>query len=225
MRLFHGTNQIIIQPSIDSGNPHNDYGYGFYTTQHENLAKEWACKSNRYGIVNEYDISLENLHVLKLEDPFTMLNWLAILMKHRVFTSRVPIAMLAKDYLLQHFLPDLSQVDVIIGFRADDSYYSFAEDFITNQISLETLSEAMHLGELGLQVCLKSKKSLQTLEFQDANPVDRQKYFPKFVSRDETARLEYQNIRRNQTLSGLYIRDILREEIKNDDVRIPKIRF
>ena len=30
--------------------------------------------------------------------------------------------------------------DVIIGYRADDSYFAFAQDFLNNAISLNTLN-------------------------------------------------------------------------------------
>ena len=41
---------------------------------------------------------------------------------------------------------------MIIGYRADDSYFSFANAFLNNTLSLEQLKEAMYLGKLGEQV-------------------------------------------------------------------------
>ena len=52
----------------------------------------------------------------------------------------------------------MGEYDVIIGYRADDSYFSFAKDFINNTISVEQLAEAMRLGELGIQIVLKSER-------------------------------------------------------------------
>ena len=52
MQLLHGTDHIIEVPDINIGNPHNDYGRGFYCTHVDEIAKEWACKKNTDGFVN-----------------------------------------------------------------------------------------------------------------------------------------------------------------------------
>ena len=46
IQLLHGTDHIIEVPDINIGNPHNDYGRGFYCTRVEEMAREWACKKN-----------------------------------------------------------------------------------------------------------------------------------------------------------------------------------
>lgn len=46
IQLFHGTDHIIEVPDINIGNPHNDYGRGFYCTKIDEMAREWACKKN-----------------------------------------------------------------------------------------------------------------------------------------------------------------------------------
>ena len=55
--------------------------------------------------------------------------------------------------------PDISEVDVIIGYRAGDSYFSFAQDFVNNTISVRDLNQATHRGTLGEQVVLISEKA------------------------------------------------------------------
>ena len=45
MILFHGSPVIVKEPSLEKGKPYNDYGRGFYCTEHVELAKEWACAS------------------------------------------------------------------------------------------------------------------------------------------------------------------------------------
>ena len=55
MKIYHGSEDIIIKPKYESGKPNNDFGRGFYCTQDIERAKEWACKNNKNGIVNEYD--------------------------------------------------------------------------------------------------------------------------------------------------------------------------
>ena len=55
IQLLHGTDHIIEVPDIHIGNPHNDYGMGFYCTRVDEMAREWACKKNTDGFVNSYD--------------------------------------------------------------------------------------------------------------------------------------------------------------------------
>ena len=55
---------------------------------------------------------------------------------------------------------DLEDYDLILGYRADDSYFSFARAFISNTISIAQLEKAMYLGELGTQYFIKSEKAL-----------------------------------------------------------------
>lgn len=41
--IYHGSSEIVKQPVYGKGKPYNDYGIGFYCTEHLELAKEWAC--------------------------------------------------------------------------------------------------------------------------------------------------------------------------------------
>ena len=43
----------------------------------------------------------------------------------------------------------MANLVLFIGYRADDSYFSFANAFLNNTISLEQLRKAMYLGKLG----------------------------------------------------------------------------
>lgn len=51
--IYHGSSEIVKQPVYGKGKPYNDYGIGFYCTEHLELAKEWACTKNIDGFVNE----------------------------------------------------------------------------------------------------------------------------------------------------------------------------
>ena len=53
--IYHGSSEIVKQPVYGKGKPYNDYGIGFYCTEHLELAKEWACTKNIDGFVNEYE--------------------------------------------------------------------------------------------------------------------------------------------------------------------------
>lgn len=55
--------------------------------------------------------------------------------------------------------------DAIIGYRADDSNFSFAQYFINGTISYEQLNNAVHLGKLGQQFVLKSQEAFNRIKF------------------------------------------------------------
>ena len=82
------------------------------------------------------------------------------------------------------------------------------------------LSYAMKLGKLGEQVVLKSKKSFERIKFEDYKLADYHEYFPKKKERDEKARSNYRKLLEEDDIEGLFMRDILREEIKAEDSRL-----
>ena len=226
--LLHGSNQVVETPELSQGNIHNDYGRGFYCTRLEEMAKEWACKNQKDGFVNRYELDMESLRILELSDgSHTVLNWIAILLKNRTFRLRSQIAIDARDYLIEHFAIDTSLYDVIVGYRADDSYFQYAESFVENTLPLRSLNKALTLGKLGLQTVLVSEKAFEQLEFIDAEPVDRTIYYPKFYERDAKARQSYTDeiAKSRSLLDDIFVLDILREEMKNDDPRIQRILF
>ena len=159
--IYHGSDHIIEKPQYGYGKPYNDYGVGFYCTENPNMAKEWGVSIDHNGYANEYQIECDGLTILDLNAPeYTMLHWLTILLENREFDASTPLAAEAKDYLLQNFHLDYKTADVIIGYRADDSYFSFASDFINGAISYRQLCSAMRLGKLGQQFVTEKPKSL-----------------------------------------------------------------
>ena len=222
MIVYHGSDHIIKKPVYNGSKPHNDYGNGFYMSEDIELAKEWACRKNNHGIVNQYELNTKNLKILNLNDPqYNILNWLALLTKHRTYWQQSSISFQAKKYLQDYFYIDTNPYDIIIGYRADDSYFSFAKDFISNTISLQKLSTAMHLGKLGEQIVLKSEKAFKQIKFVDAYRVDKNIYYEKKVARDKKAKKDYQQTKNRQdSINDLYMIDIIRQEIKNNDPRL-----
>ncbi len=149
------------------------------------------------------------------------MNWLAVLTKYRSYWQRSSLSEEAKNYLQDHFYVDVEQYDLIIGYRADDSYFSFAQDFISGAISLQKLAEAMRLGKLGEQIVLKSKRAFEQISFLDAESAMAEKFYEKKVARDWEARRAYRATRGiTDEVSGLFMIDIMRERIENGDPRI-----
>jgi len=224
--LYHGSQQIVEVPKFGVGKKYNDYGQGFYCTESTELAKEWACPLKNNGYSNKYRLSLEQLNIMYLtRGNFNILNWLAILLAHRKFDINSPVGNNAREFILDRFMPDVENVDVMIGYRADDSYFSFAEDFINNTISLRDLNLAMQLGTLGEQVVLLSERSFAQIEFIEYEVADYREYYYKRAERDESARAAYKNRKKNlqQLMDDIFVLDIMREDMKHDDPRLQSI--
>ena len=214
MILWHGSPCVVKRPRLELCRPHNDYGPGFYCTEYEELAREWACPGDEDGFANRYELKIEGLRVLDLSDSgYSVLTWLTLLLAHRIVDLSNAVAKEARSYLLDHFLVDIAAYDLIRGYRADDSYFSFARAFLNNTISVNQLSQAMRLGELGEQVVLKSPKAFQALRFQRADSVSCDIYGQKRMERDARARGQYQTLAARFDRDGLYVRDIIREEV------------
>lgn len=224
--IYHGSQQIVEVPKFGIGKKYNDYGQGFYCTENIELAKEWACPVKNDGYANKYILHLDGMNVMHLtKGEFNILNWLAILLSNRKFDITSPVGNSAREFILSRFMPDTTNVDVMIGYRADDSYFSFAEDFVNNTISLRDLNRAMQLGTLGEQIVLLSERSFKQIEFANYEIADYREYYFKRAERDQNARASYANQKKNlqQLMNDIFILDIIREDMKHDDPRLQSV--
>lgn len=220
--LYHGSDKIIDKPVFGEGRKNNDFGLGFYCTEDESLAKEWAVSNLNDGFANRYILDSEYLNILELNNSkYTILNWIAILVEHRLFSIKTPIARKAKQYLIDNFSINVNAYDVIVGYRADDSYFDYAESFINNAITVEQLSKAMKLGKLGEQIVIKSETAFSRLKFDGYSIANKEKYYSLRLSRNNEANSTYFDIL-NESNDGLFIQDIIRGNITNEDPRIPR---
>ena len=219
--LYHGSPDIIEKPVYGKGKTYNDYGQGFYCTENLELAKEWACTEGIDGYANQYEIETNDLKILNLSSgEYTMLHWLALLMTYRKIRLSTPVMKRGAEWLKEHFFLDIDEYDVIIGYRADDSYFSFARAFVNNEISLEQLSRAMRLGKLGEQFVLKTSKAFETIKFVSYQVADNTVYYAKRKARDDGARTAYFEELEKEDINGIYMRDMIRGEVKVDDPRL-----
>lgn len=216
MLLYHGSDHVIKRPEFGAGKKHNDYGRGFYCTENIELAKEWAVSEDTDGYVNKYSIDTSRLSILDINsEQYTMLHWLGILLKNRIFTLSTPLEREAKKYILDNFNISLDGIDIVKGYRADDSYFSYARDFISGVISYEQFSKALKLGKLGEQYCLISQKAFTEIEYVGNEYVDSEEWYPRKMLRDMYARQGYRNMENEEYRKGeLYITKIIDEEEK-----------
>ena len=220
--IFHGSDHVVETPVFGGGRKNNDFGRGFYCTESNDLAKEWAVSSLSDGFSNRYTLDTEYLNILNLNSPeYTILNWIAVLVEHRLFSIKTPVAKRAKQYLIDSFGINVNAFDLIVGYRADDSYFDYAEAFINNGITVEQLAGAMRLGKLGEQIVLKSQFAFSKIKFEGFENADKGTYSVLRKARDDDANKTYLKMLEKE-VAGLYIQDIMRGGVKNDDPRIPR---
>ena len=149
MILYHGSERIVRVPVFGAGRKDNDFGQAFYCTEDIELANEWASVSEKGGFTNWYDADLSDLNVLDLTRGIDaksigsksgtdasgtdagatdadagldlLLQWMAMLVNYRNLRISSPIERRGKEFLISHYLPDVRNLDYVIGYRADDS--------------------------------------------------------------------------------------------------------
>lgn len=214
---------MIERPRLGLGREHNDFGRGFYCTEDLDLAKEWAATHDRDGVANRYELDTSDLTVLRLDDPrWCVLHWISVLVRHRIFRVRNPIAARGFRNLSDRFPVVVEGYDLVIGWRADDSYFDYAEAFLNNAITVQQLAAAMRLGNLGLQVVLKSERAFapERLRFAGSETADRTVYAVRRESRNDAARERYERLLLELDAKGLYLSDVIREDIRDGDERL-----
>ena len=218
--IYHGSVSVIAHPEYGKGKPYNDYGLGFYCTESLDLAREWAVGVSTDGYANKYELDLAGLKVLNLSETATVLHWITVLLQNRVFNLKSDISKVGRQFLIEHYSLPIADYDVIRGYRADDSYFAYAESFLNNTISVQRLSEALRLGNLGEQIVLKSKAAFEHIRFISYEIADADVYYPLRQERNTNARKEFLTNRRG-TVSpdDLYLNDIMRG-VSQDDPRI-----
>lgn len=223
LTLFHGSQQIIETPLFAYGKTTNDYGQGFYCTEHLDLAKEWACTENSDGFANRYQLESKNLNILNLhKDQFNTLHWLSILVSNRTFDMATPIMRQAVFFLKEEYSINLQNYDAILGYRADDSYFAFAKMFLSNQISYSQLSKAMMLGALGDQFVLKSKKAFEAITFTGFEIAPKSEFLSKKIQRMNKAKEDFHKLIDNYSITeeDLFMTDFILGKVSKSDARL-----
>ena len=211
MKLYYGSKTLLQQPIYGEGNPTNDYGLGFYLTNDQNLADLWACQYPEGGFTITYSINIRNLNILQLSDVSeeSVLKWITLLVKHRFSYQQIIENKQVIDWLISHFDVAINQYDMIVGYRADDSYFNYSIGFVTGAISLETLTKAMKLGKLGLQYVLISKKSFREIQFVSSYPVPHKDDYKEF--REKTLDEYHELLRQEDIFTNTFIGDLMKK--------------
>lgn len=192
--LYHGSPNNILTPKYGLGMDKHDYGKGLYLTPNMELAKEWAVCGDNEGYLYRIDIDVSGLEIFDFtkESP---LSWLAELMSHRDADSSVRYKRFAPIFI-KKYKKDTSGYDIIRGVRADSSYFSIAKRFVRDEIDVSILNEALSLGDLGIQYCIKSSRAFRRLNkiYKPVYAVPREEYLAKYNRRDSRARDDLRNL-------------------------------
>lgn len=218
--IYHGSAQILRTPRFGSGTAGNDYGLGFYCTEDPSLAGEWAVGRGTDGFINRYTIETNGLHIINLNSPeFCILHWLAVLMNFREFDACTSGVYQAREYIRSNFAVDYQNCDGIIGFRADNSNFLFAQSFLDGEISYRQFNDAVRMSGTGRQFVIKSNRAFDRMLFYGYTVAHSRDYYPAGSSRDRIAMQRYATVLAKGS-GGLYVSQIVDEEIKSYDPRL-----
>jgi hypothetical protein len=115
--------------------------------------------------------------------------------------------------MIERYGVDVNAYDIIRGYRANDSYFQFATDFVTDTITLETLMKSNIAGNLGMQVCIKSEQAYRQIgkcvEVYELSAADYEQCHNRYLSKDSDARKMASDYS-NEPQSGRLLSDILK---------------
>jgi hypothetical protein len=159
MKVFHGTNIVIEEPKIINRFKTLDFGEGFYTTENENQARNFAVKvcerrtPSLYPVVNcyEFDGDFNEFSVLKFDAPNE--KWLDF-----VVDRRRGIALSKKH-------------DLIIGPVANDDVFGTIILYEAGQLDKESAIKKFKVKKLYNQVVFCNEIILSYLTFIKAYKV------------------------------------------------------
>ena len=153
MKVFHGTNIIIEQPKIINRFKTLDFGEGFYTTENETQAKDFAIKvcerrnPKLYPVINCYEFNedLSKFFVLKFDAPNE--KWLDFIVERRKGIT------LKENY------------DLIIGPVANDDVFGSIILYEVGQLDKESTIKKLKIKKLYNQVVFCNELVLNHLTF------------------------------------------------------------
>jgi hypothetical protein len=153
MIVFHGTNIVIEQPKIINRFKTLDFGEGFYTTENENQAKDFAVKvcERRNPLLDpvvncyEFNDDLNLFSVLKFDAPNE--EWMDFVVERRKGIA------LSKKY------------DLIIGPVANDDVFATIVLYEAGQLDKENAIKNFKVKKLYNQVVFCNELILNSLTF------------------------------------------------------------
>lgn len=231
LKLYHGSldqsgiqtvrRDIADDPHCQARNG-MDFGKGFYLTPRENQAREWSVRDGKDGSLSSFLLHIDGLRIINLDPLATPpLCWLAEIIANRVFTG---ISSSVSSYIQKNWKIHYQNIDVIMGYTADDQYNSIVLDFVKNQLSYEGLCKALLLGNLGYQYVLRTNKAYDCLEKIGKNKrVFASNTYSFAQTRHKEANVLYDIIKSEHndiTSDEIFFSHIVKKNMRPDDKRL-----
>ncbi|MDR1641401.1 MAG: DUF3990 domain-containing protein [Clostridiales bacterium] len=189
--IYHGTRQLDFAPNFGGGRNYHDFGKGLYATEDIEAAKEWACQDKtEYAYIYTYELDTAVLNIINLEKS-NIIQWVSALMQHRPSKKIRGAGHALCEKMIKIYGIDVETYDAIRGYRADNSNFQFASDFVSGVMSLPTLRKVVNEGALGLQICIKSALAYESLELVQVEKISGEKcelYHERYLAKDSAAR-------------------------------------
>ena len=158
MKVYHGTSMKIEHADLSKSRTDVDFGIGFYLTQNKGMAKKWAA-NKATSVINEYELNLEGLNVVKLNLDEQWLNFVSY---NRGFGNI-------------EFNTD--GIDVIIGPTADDKLFGTLEQYFDGAISAEQAIRYLNVAGFSNQIVLKTEKAINNLSYLSHQKLNKQEQY------------------------------------------------
>ncbi len=221
LTLYHGSGKAVNVPKADASGAFDDFGRGFYCTESREEAGQWAVSRGVSGFISVYEADMFELNVCDLTDEkFTILNWLAVVLKNRMFRIGTPNITRFLDCLDRKFMPDLSDVDIIKGYACDDAAFAVVKSFLAGEISYDQLKSLMKSKNTKVQYAAVSERAVSAFSFRGCERADASVYYPARMMRSEKLFDEFIKSKEAKSEEGIFMYDILIEEVEPGDRRL-----
>jgi hypothetical protein len=191
--LYHGCNHVVGQPKFDVGRAKTDFGKGFYLMDSELSAKRWSMDQSdlsAVAIVNKYILRNADLRIKR----FSLgVEWLFYVIYNREHKAGKGIASSEEWERFREGLGDFKRhetdFDAIIGPTADDQLINSISCFLNGACTDEQTLAALAVQDLPDQCCLKSRREIESVEFDGFAELDYKEKSRLKVELDEKRKI------------------------------------
>ena len=118
---------------------------------------------------------------------------------------------IALNWLSKYFI-NVDDYDIVVGYRADDSYFRFPARFVSGELSFDDLEDVFLSGNLGVQYAFMSEKAINSLRFEGIVECD-DSFLGRYYSTITKASQEFDEIlNKPRNPNKTYILDLIRKD-------------
>ena len=151
LTLYHGSNTVFEEISLEKSRNRRDFGRGFYTTTVRGQAEQWAA-----SLYKRYGGDGKELYVFEFEEPTGLkvktyegltLGWLDIIKENRILGG------------LQH------DFDIVRGPVANDNTMPTIALYVDGTLNAEATLAQLAFMKANDQVSFHTERAVQSLRF------------------------------------------------------------